>query len=131
MNMLVDGNGNALVSDVVKEAVTLVNYPKRKLEAQGNFLIVRADKPKDKTESGLLIPENSRETEFKGTIVAAGPGENLSNGTFVENKYKPGDRIMFHPSGCMGMKFKLDEDPNGEPELFLVMKTYDVYAMID
>lgn len=125
--LIVDERGKEFQEEAKEKKV----YPKRRLEAQGNFVIVKADTPQDKTASGLHIPENSRETEFKGTVIAAGPGEYLSNGQFVENKYKTGDRVVFHPGGCMGMNWKMDDDPDGKPEMLLVMKTYDIYALID
>lgn len=125
--MLVNENGVEIKSEVDTTKV----YPNRKMEAQGNFLIVRGDKPADKSEGGLHIPDSARETEFKGTVISAGKGEYLSTGQFVENPYKPGDRILFHPGGVMGVNYKTSTDPEAKAEMLLVLKTYDVYAVID
>lgn len=45
-----------------------------KLKPKSNYLLVLPDKPEEVTESGLLIPENSRQKPLRGVVKATGPG---------------------------------------------------------
>lgn len=49
-------------------------------------MLIKADKPKDKTESGLLIQEDWKSLPPKGTVLAVGP---------LVTVVKPGDRVLF------------------------------------
>ena len=44
------------------------------IKPQGSYLVVLPDAPEEVTESGLYVPENSRQKPLRGVIKAVGPG---------------------------------------------------------
>ena len=60
-------------------------------------IIVLADPARDKTKSGLYLPGIKK--DFKGTVIAVGPGKTLPNGEKVAVALKPGDRILYSEFG--------------------------------
>lgn len=58
-----------------------------------NKVIIRADKPKTQTESGLYVPEEKWKTlPPKGTVVSVGP---------KVTTVKAGDRVIFERYGAV------------------------------
>jgi chaperonin GroES len=47
------------------------------------------------TSSGLYLPESSKEKPIQGTVVAAGPGKILENGTRASMSVSKGDRVVY------------------------------------
>ena len=47
------------------------------------------------TESGIYLPESSKEKPVQGKIVAAGPGKRLGNGQLAKMSVKKGDTIVY------------------------------------
>ena len=79
------------------------------LKPEGNHVIVAADKPKEKTSGGIIVPEqakdNIRYRMTKGTILAIGPAADL-----LFEKDRPaevGDRVVYAKYG--GFRFKDDD----------------------
>ena len=44
------------------------------IKPQGSYLVVLPDAPEETTESGLYVPESSRQKPLRGVIKAVGPG---------------------------------------------------------
>ena len=44
------------------------------IKPQGSYLVVLPDAPEEVTESGLYVPESSRQKPLRGQIKAVGPG---------------------------------------------------------
>ena len=62
----------------------------------GDTVLVKKDKPEEKTQSGLFIPDDSREDVRRGTVVAAGPGRtHHDTGVAMPMKVQPGDRVLW------------------------------------
>lgn len=74
-------------------------------EPDWNFLLIERDKPKEKSDGGILLPEVSYAPVMTGIVRAAGPGHYTSSGYFVKNELKPGDRAVFSPWGGFEIKF--------------------------
>ena len=73
-----------------------------KLRPLGDRIVVRAEKPRTTTASGLHIPESSRSPYMRGEVLAAGPG--LGTAEKPEPvSVKAGDVILFHTAGRVGM----------------------------
>lgn len=71
--------------------------PKKEIKATDDNLIVLPDPAEEeKTEAGVILPENMRNKPRTGTIVAVGPGERRSdNDQRIPMESEVGERIMF------------------------------------
>ncbi|HBS28250.1 MAG TPA: co-chaperone GroES [Phycisphaerales bacterium] len=58
-------------------------------------VLVKPIEKSNKTESGLYLPESSKERPVQGTVVAVGPGKLLENGKRGEMSIKKGDTIVY------------------------------------
>lgn len=58
-------------------------------------VLVKPIEKSNKTESGLYLPESSKERPVQGTVVAVGPGKLLENGKRAEMSIKKGDTIVY------------------------------------
>jgi chaperonin GroES len=58
-------------------------------------VLVKPAEQDTKTESGIYLPENSKERPIKGSVVAVGPGKRLDNGTVIAPSVKKGDTVVF------------------------------------
>ncbi|TVQ80358.1 MAG: co-chaperone GroES [Phycisphaeraceae bacterium] len=47
------------------------------------------------TESGLYLPESSKERPVQGKVVAVGPGKRLENGKRADMSVKKGDTVVY------------------------------------
>ena len=87
-------------------------------------IIVRRDEAETVTESGIFLPEGSKERPKTGTIEAVGDGKlNTETGDRTPLSVKSGDKIIF--SSYAGTEIKLDG------EELLIMSEDDVLAVID
>ena len=58
-------------------------------------VLVKPIEPDTMTESGLYLPESSKERPIQGTVVAVGPGKQLDNGQRAKASVKKGDRVVY------------------------------------
>lgn len=87
-------------------------------------ILVRRDEAETKTESGIFLPEKSKDRPKTGIVEAVGTGTvNTETGQLTPLTVKKGDRIIF--SSYAGSEVKL-----GDKEL-LVMSEDEVLAIID
>lgn len=60
------------------------------------YCVLKPIKPKDKTEGGILIPEDAQEkTPYEGEVIAIPESNLTSNGTNLPIEVKVGDRVLF------------------------------------
>ncbi len=79
-------------------------------------------KQKDKTESGIYIPEsNSSEKPERGKVIAVGEGE-YQDGKLIPLKVKVGDKVIFSKYGYD--EIKVDE------KKYFVIKEENILAVI-
>lgn len=57
-------------------------------------ILVKIEKPEERNEMGLIIPDTVREREQEGLVMAVGPGR-FVDGKYVELHIKPGDKVFF------------------------------------
>ena len=69
----------------------------RKINPLNDFLLIKRDPPKERSEGGIIIPENAKEKLTIGEVMAAGPGKVLDNGKRHEPSVKQGDRVRVDP----------------------------------
>ena len=58
-------------------------------------VLVKPLEKESRTESGLYLPESSKERPVQGKVVAVGPGKRLDNGKRAELPLKVGDTIVY------------------------------------
>jgi len=87
-------------------------------------ILVKRDEAQNKTESGIFLPESSKDKPKTGVITAVGTGAlNTDTGVRIPLSVKPGDKVIF--SSYAGTEIKLDGDE------LLIMSEDDILAVID
>jgi chaperonin GroES len=87
-------------------------------------IIVRRDEAEGVTESGIYLPESSKERPKTGTIEAVGDGKlNTETGERTPLTLKKGDKVIF--TSYAGTEITLGDDA------LLIMSEDDVLAVID
>jgi len=84
-------------------------------------VIIRPLAPKEKTESGIFIPDTAKEKSQRGTVVSVGPGK-WDTGIFIGPALKEGDEVLFAKHS--GVEIKMDDGP------VLLMRETDIWAKI-
>ena len=87
-------------------------------------ILVRRDEAEDRTDSGIFLPESSKDKPKTGIIEAVGDGKiNTDTGSRTPLSVKKGDRVIF--SSYAGTEVKLADDE------LLIMSEDDVLAVVD
>lgn len=58
-------------------------------------VLIKPSEKESKTESGIYLPESSKERPVQGKVVAVGPGKRLDNGKRGEMSIKVGDTVVY------------------------------------
>ncbi len=58
-------------------------------------VLVKPVERESKTDSGIYLPESSKERPVQGKVIAVGPGKLLENGKRAELGVKKGDTIVY------------------------------------
>jgi chaperonin GroES len=102
---------------------TTVSGTATQLKPLGDRLVVRPTPREEMTKSGIVLPDTAKERPQEGTIVAAGPGRILDDGSREAMDVSVGEKILFQKYA--GTEFKLDEDE------LLILSQKDVLAIIE
>ena len=87
-------------------------------------ILVKRDEAQTKTDTGIYLPETSKDKPKTGTIQAVGDGAlNTDTGKRIPLSVKKGDKVIF--SSYSGTEVKL------EGEELLIMSEDDILAVID
>lgn len=87
-------------------------------------ILVRRDEAQSKTESGIYLPETSKDKPKTGVIHAVGDGAlNTETGERIPLTVKKGDKVIF--SSYAGTEIKLDGQE------LLIMSEDEILAVID
>ena len=87
-------------------------------------ILVKRDEAASKTESGIFLPEASKDKPKTGIIEAVGDGAlNTDTGERIPLTVKKGDRVIF--SSYSGTEIKIDGQD------LLIMSEDDILAVID
>ena len=87
-------------------------------------ILVKRDEAQSKTESGIFLPETSKDKPKTGIVEAVGDGAlNTETGARIPLTVKKGDRVIF--SSYAGTEVKLNDQE------LLIMSEDDVLAVID
>jgi chaperonin GroES len=102
---------------------TTVTGTATQLKPLGDRLVVRPTPREEMTKSGIVLPDTAKERPQEGTIMAAGPGRILDDGTREPMDVEVGQKILFQKYA--GTEFKLDDDE------LLILSQKDVLAVIE
>lgn len=95
-----------------------------KVKPLGDKVLIKRDVAEDKTESGLYLPEQAKDTPRTGTIQAVGDGAlNHDTGDRIALSVKKGDKVIF--SSYAGTEVKIGKDD------LLIMSESDILAVVD
>jgi chaperonin GroES len=95
----------------------------KKLRPLGDRVVVQPSAREEMTKSGIVIPDTAKEKPQEGTILAAGPGRVLEDGTREAMDVRAGDKVLY--AKYAGTEFKLD----GEDLLIVSQK--DILAIVE
>lgn len=87
-------------------------------------ILVRRDEAQTKTDSGIFLPETSKDKPKTGTVHAVGDGAlNTDTGERIPLSVRKGDKVIF--SSYAGTEIKLDGHD------LLIMSEDEILAVID
>ncbi len=72
-------------------------------------ILVKPIEPESRTESGLYLPEGSKEKPITGKVVALGPGKLLDNGNRASLSVKKGDTVVYSKYAGSEVEIKGDK----------------------
>ncbi len=102
---------------------TSVSATATQLKPLGDRLVVKPTPREEMTKSGIVLPDTAKERPQEGTILAAGPGRILDDGSRESMDVSVGQKILFQKYA--GTEFKLDD------EELLILSQKDVLAVIE
>lgn len=86
-------------------------------------IVVRPSAQETKTESGIYLPETSKERPMTGKVIAVGPGRRLDNGERAKPTVKKGDTVVFGKYAGTEVEVKGDEH--------LILRESELLGIID
>ena len=86
-------------------------------------MLVKAAAKEEKTATGIILPDSSKEKPEKGEVIAIGPGKLNDNGVRQPMSLKVGDKILF-------TKYSPNEVKVDDQE-YLILSESDVLAVIE
>ena len=92
------------------------------LQPLGDRIIIEITKPKEKTVGGIVLASNAKQKPQTGTVVAVGPGKQLSNGKTLKPTVSKGDKVLYDKYSGTSIKY------NGKS--YLVVHNKDIAAIV-
>ena len=85
-------------------------------------IVIKRIDAEAKTASGIIIPDNAKETPQQGEVVAAGPGRRDESGKLITVDVKVHDRVLF--GKWSGTNAKIDDVE------YLIMNESDIMGVL-
>ena len=85
-------------------------------------IVVKALESKEKTASGIVLPQAAQEKPQLAEVIAVGPG-GMVDGKQIEMKVKVGDKVLY--SKYSGSEFKVDG------ETVTMFRQSDILAIVE
>ena len=92
------------------------------LKPLGDRVVLQIKEAEEKTETGIYMPETSKEKPLEAVVVAVGTGE-VIDGKKVPLDVKAGDNVIYN-------KFSGTEIKMGNTE-YLIVRQNDILAIIE
>lgn len=94
-----------------------------KMRPIGDRVLVQPLAPPTTTEGGLHIPENAKEKQTRGRVVAVGPGATRKDGKRVPPDVKEGDTVLY--GKYTGNEVQLHNED------FVILTSADIIGVIE
>lgn len=85
-------------------------------------IVVKALESKERTASGIVLPQAAQEKPQLAEVIAVGPG-GMVDGKQIEMKVKVGDKVLY--SKYSGSEFKVDG------ETVTIFRQSDILAIVE
>lgn len=85
-------------------------------------VLIKRTEEENKTASGIIIPDNSKEKPSQGEVIAVGKGYRLQDGSVRALDVKKGDKVLF--GKYSGTEVKVGG------ENYLVMKEEEILGIL-
>lgn len=92
-----------------------------KMRPLGDRVIVQLVTAEETTKGGLVLPDTAKEKPQEATVIAAGGGRRLEDGSRAEMSVKKGDRVIFAKYSGTEVKYLGEE--------YLIMRETDLLAV--
>jgi chaperonin GroES len=92
------------------------------LQPLNDRVVVKPKTREETTKGGIVLPDTAKEKPQEGTIVAAGPGRVLEDGTRIPLDVKVGDNVLY--AKYAGTEYRLND------EELLILKESDILATV-
>lgn len=92
------------------------------LQPLGDRVVIKPKTREETTRGGIVLPDTAKEKPQEGSILAAGPGRTLEDGTRVPMDVKVGDNVLY--AKYAGTEYRLDEED------VLILKESDILAIV-
>ncbi len=86
-------------------------------------ILVKQSEAEEKTAGGIVLPDTAREKPQRGTVIAAGPGKLLNDGTRSGMDVKVGDEVVY------GKYAGTEIEVSGEK--YVIIRENDVLGVIE
>jgi chaperonin GroES len=95
-----------------------------KVRPLGDKIIIKRAESKDRTESGIYLPETAKDKPKEGKVIAVGNGVlNKETGEYMPFTVKKGDSVLF--TTYSGTEIKIDGDE------YIIMTEDDILGIIE
>jgi chaperonin GroES len=92
------------------------------LKPLADRVVIKPKAREEMTRSGIVLPDTAKEKPQEGTIIAAGPGRVLEDGTRVPLDVKVGDSVLY--AKYAGTEYKIDAEEH------LILRESDILAIV-
>ena len=92
------------------------------LRPLGDRIVVKPLEAKERTKSGLVLPDTAKEKPQEGKVLAVGTGRLLDDGAVKALEIKHGDRVLY--GKYSGTEVSIEGDD------YLILREEDVLAVV-
>lgn len=104
------------------EVEALATATKVNIRPLGDRVVIKPANKEEVSAAGVILPDTAKEKPQKGTIIAAGPGRVLDNGTRQALEVSEGQTVLY--AKYAGTEVKI------EGEEYLILSEKDVLAIV-
>jgi len=93
-----------------------------KIQPLYDRIMVEVLEAKDKTKSGIVLPDSAQEKPQEAKVIAVGEGKVSDDGKVISLKVKAGDKVLF--GKYSGTEITVDDKE------YLILKEEDILAIV-
>lgn len=94
-----------------------------KVKPLSDRVLVQPMEAKEQVKGGIIIPDSAKEKPQEGTVIAAGEGKILEDGSRRPMSVKKGDKVIY--SKYAGSEIKIDDTE------YLLMREDDILGIVE